>query len=88
MNGAARLPVASQTAVPDPIVQQTGQNRVQQRPRVALAQPSDFELRQPGQLTARFPGPEHQSDRVGGQPPCGEPQRLRGGLIEPLLIVD
>ena len=74
--------------VPDPVIDRPGQRRVQQRPRVALAQPPDFELRQPGQLTARLPGREHQADRVGGQPPGHEPQHLGGRLIQPLLVVD
>ena len=74
--------------VPDPVIDRPGQRRVQQRPRVALAQPPDFELRQPGQLRARLPGREHQADRVGAQPPGHEPQHLRGRLIQPLLVVD
>jgi len=47
-----------------------------------------FELRQPGQLATRFPGREHQAHRLGSQAPGHEPQRLRGRLIEPLLVVD
>jgi hypothetical protein len=74
--------------IPDPIVDRPGQRRVQQRPRVALPQPPDFDLRQPVHLTARFPGREHQPDRIGGQPPCHEPQHLRGRLVQPLLVVD
>ena len=35
-----------------------------------------------------FAGREDQPDRVGGQPPGHEPQRLRGRLIQPLLVVD
>ena len=52
------------------------------------AQPLDHELRQPGQFRARDPGREHQADRVGRQPPRHEPQRLRRGPVQPLLVVD
>ena len=74
--------------VPDPIIDRPGQRRAQQRPRVALPQPPDFELRQPGQRRARFTGGEDQPDRVGGQPPGYEPQHLRGRLIQPLHVID
>jgi hypothetical protein len=33
---------------PNPRVQRPGQRRLQQRPRVVIAQPSDFQLREPG----------------------------------------
>ena len=74
--------------VADPRVQRPGQRRVQQRPRVIVPQPVDFQLGQPGQLRARLAGREHQPDRVGRQPPRREPQRLRRGPVQPLLVVD
>jgi len=45
-------------------------------------------LWQSGQLPAWHPGREHQRDRVGGQPAGREPEGLRGGLVQPLLVVD
>ena len=74
--------------VADPRVQRPGQCRIQQRPRVLVCQPADFQLRQPGQARARLTGREHQPDRVGAQPPRRESQRLRRGLVQPLLVVD
>ena len=74
--------------VADPRVQRSGQRRVQQRPRVSLLQPSDFQLGQPGHFPACHAGREYQGDRVGAQPPRREPQRLRRGVVQPLLVVD
>ena len=36
----------------------------------------------------RFAGREAQPDRVGPEPPGHEPQRLRGRVIQPLLVID
>ena len=74
--------------VTDPRVQRAGQRGLQQRPRVIVPQPSDFQLRQPGQLRGRLAGREHQPDRVHGQPTCGKPQRLGRGPVQPLHIID
>ena len=74
--------------VADSRVQPPGQRRVQQHPRVIVVQPVNFQLRQPGQIGARIAGREHQPDRVGGEPPRGEPERLCRGLVQPLLVVD
>ena len=88
-SSASGLPVRlGDDQVADPRVQRPGQRRVQQRPRVVLPQPLHLELGQPGQLVPGYPGREHQADRVGGQPPRHEPQRLRRGPVEPLLVVD
>ena len=38
--------------------------------------------------SARLAGREHQPDRICPQPPGDEPQGLRRGLVEPLLVVD
>jgi hypothetical protein len=45
--------------VTDPRVQRACQRRLQQRSRVIVPQPPDFQLRQPGQLRGRIPGREH-----------------------------
>jgi hypothetical protein len=68
----AQLPLGHDL-VPDPRLDRPGQRQVQQRPRVAPAQPPDFELRQPGQVIGRNPGPEHQAGRFGPQPTRHEP---------------
>ena len=84
-----RVPVrVGDDPVPDPRVQrpgQPGQHRLQQRPRIALGQALHHELRQPGHVLARDPRREHQAHRVGRQPPRREPQRLRRGVVQPLL---
>ena len=74
--------------VGDPRVQRPGQRRGQQRPRIAVTQPCNFELWQPGQFRARLADREHQADRVGAQPPRREPQRLRRGPVQPLRVID
>jgi hypothetical protein len=74
--------------VPDPRVQRPGQRRLQQRPRVLLLQPRHVQFREPGQIGARVTRCEHQADRVGGQPPGSEPERLRRSPVQPLLVVD
>ena len=74
--------------LPDPRVQRAGQRRVQQHPRVALGQPADGQLRQARHVLARDPRREHQAYRVGGQPPGGDAQCLRRGLVQPLLVID
>jgi hypothetical protein len=45
-------------------------------------------LRQSGELRARLAGREHQRDRFGQQSPGCERHRLRGGLVQPLRIVN
>ncbi len=52
-----------------------------------VRQSPDFELGQPGQVRTRHPGREHQADRIGGQPPAHEPERLCRGVVEPLLVI-
>ena len=82
---AARL---GDDQVADPRIQRPGQRLLQQRPRVVVLQPADFQLGQPGQVRARIAGCEDQPDRVGRQPPRREPQRLRRCVIQPLLVID
>ena len=54
----------------------------------SLRQAFDRQLRQPGQFVARIAGREDQADRLGRQPPRHEPQRLRRGPVQPLLVID
>ena len=73
--------------VADPRVQRPGQHRVQQRARIGLLQPLDHQLRQPRQLVARNASREDQADRFRRQATRNEPEDLRRGAIEPLLVV-
>ena len=86
-----RVPVrVGDDAVPDLRVQrpgQPGQHRLQQRRRIVLGQALHHELGQPGHVLARDPRREHQAHRVGRQPPGREPQRLRRGAVQPLLVI-
>jgi hypothetical protein len=68
-------------------VQRRGQRRIQQRPGIALSQPGDHQLRQPRQLVTGNTGREHQAHRFGRQAAGGKRQDLRGGPVEPLLVV-
>ena len=74
--------------VPDPRVQRPGQHRIQQRPRIAGPQALDHELRQPRHVARRVARREDQAHRFCVQAARREPQRLRGGVIEPVLVID
>ena len=52
-----------------------------------MGQALHHQLGQPGDVLARNPGREHQAHRLGRQPPGREPQRLRGGVVQPLLVI-
>jgi hypothetical protein len=73
--------------VADPLIQRHGDHRVQQRPRIGLPQPFDHQLRQSCQVIARNAGREDQANRLRRQTPCDKRQDLRGGAIEPLLVI-
>ncbi len=62
--------------------------QLQQRSRIVPGQALHHELGQPGHVLARDPRREHQAHRVGRQPPRREPQRLRRGPVQPLLVID
>jgi len=49
--------------------------------------PPDYQLRQPRQLVARNPRREDQADRLRYQAARHEPEDLRRGAIEPLLVI-
>ena len=66
---------------------QPGQRRLQQLPRIVLGQALHDELGQPGHVLARDPRCEYQAYRVGRQPTGREPQRLRRGVVQPLLVI-
>ena len=74
--------------VPHSRVQRPGQRRIQQRPRIVLTQALDHELRHPRHMARRVARREDQAHRFCLQAARREPQRLRGGVIEPLLVID
>ena len=64
--------------------------RGQQRAGVRVGEPSDPQLREPGERV-RLGGladGEHDRDPLGQQPPGDEREHQRGGPVEPLRIVD
>ncbi len=64
------------------------EHRVQQRARIVLPQALDHQFRHPGQILTRNPGREHQTHRLRRQAARHEPENLRRGAIEPLLVID
>ena len=76
----------------DPIqhvfVQASGQDRLQQRPRITMPQGLDGKLRQPGERAARLTSGEHDRDLLGQQAAGHERERARRRMIEPLRVVD
>jgi hypothetical protein len=86
--GPGDSPRLGDDLVPHPDIQEPGQRRVQQRPRVVPPQAGHHQLRQPGQFLARHPGREDDSDRLGREPPGHEPEDLRRGPVQPLRVID
>jgi len=80
----------SDDPLPHTLVQGPADYRREQRIRVGFRQPSEPQLRQPGQLVelTRPTLREHEDDRLRLQAPRHEREHLRGRLIEPLRIVD
>ena len=73
--------------VADLLIQRSSQHRVQQRARIAVPQRPDHQLRQSGQLAAQNARRENQTDRFCLQAARDKRQDLRGGMIEPLLVI-
>ena len=71
----------------DVIVEPAGDDRGQQRARVVVVEPGELELGQT-RKPVRFTHREHHRDGLGEQPAGDEPEHLRGGLVEPLQVVD
>jgi hypothetical protein len=71
-------------------VERAVERRPQQRTGIRVVQAGDDQFRE---LAERLVGPdrpgrEHQCDRLGQQPPGHEGERVRGGLVEPLGVID
>ena len=75
--------------VADPRVDRSWQHRIQQGPRVGVAEAADLELVEPGQLVVQAVADgEHHHDRFRLQPPGDEREDPRGHQVEPLGVVD
>ncbi len=68
-------------------VQPTG-HRLEQRGRVGVAEPTDHQFGQAGQLLARLAHREHETDRLREEAAGDEAEDLRGHAVEPLRVVD
>ena len=79
-----------QDAVADARVHRPADPGRQDRACVVVAEPLDAELRQARELVrvARLADREHHGDPLGQQPPRDERERLPGGSVEPLRVVD
>ena len=69
-------------------IERGAQGRLQQRPRVRVAQSFDPQLRQPAEISHRRARGEHQRDGLRQQAAGDERERLPRGLVEPLRVVD
>ena len=71
-------------------IQRAGHVGQQQRTSIAVAEPADRQLGQPGENVIADPRPRgaHDRDPLGEQAAGDEPQNLRRGLVEPLPVVD
>jgi hypothetical protein len=72
------------------LVQPPRHGRRQQRARVAVGEPADDQLRQAAEIVdvGGLADGEHHGEPLRQQAPRHERQRLRGGSVEPLHIVD
>ena len=74
--------------VPDRLVQLEPQGRAQQCAGVSVTEAMHVQLGHVLKLVPRFPRSEHEPDRLGPQAMADERERLRGGLVKPLRVVD
>ena len=75
-------------AVAHPFVERHVQHRVEERLRVSVAESLDDQLAERREVGARLAGGEHQSNRIGQEPPRDERERLGRLAVEPVGIVD
>ena len=73
--------------ITDPLIERRREHRIQQRPGIVIPQARQHQLRQPRSLVARRARREDQAHRLRRQPARHEPEYLRGGAVEPLLVV-
>jgi hypothetical protein len=70
------------------LIQHKTHRRSQQRAGVAVAQALDVQLRDVLKLVARLTRGEHDPNRLSKETPGDKGQRQRGGLIQPLRVID
>ena len=70
------------------LIQPSRQDRLQQRPRIAMPQGLDVELRQAGERVAQLARREHERDPLRQQAAGHERERSRRRTIEPLRVID
>ena len=77
-------------SIADTLVQRAREDGRQQRTGIVVVQAADRELRQAEQLllVSWLTDREHDGDRLRQQPASDEGERLRGGAVEPLSIID
>ncbi len=74
--------------VGDALIQPPGHDRREELSCVGISQSLDHQPRQGGKLTDRLADGEDHDYRLRQQPPRHERQRLRGGAVQPLRVVD
>ena len=75
-------------AVAHPFVEGDVEDGAEQRLRVTFTETSHEHLRELGEARGVVADREHEGDVVRQQPPGDERERVRGGAIEPLRVVD
>ena len=75
-------------AIAHPLVERGVQDRTEQRLRVAVDESLDAQLRELSDVVNRRASREHQGDPLGEQSAGDDGQRLRGGAIKPVGVVD
>ena len=88
-NRASGFPrVSSNDPIQHALVQRSGQDRLQQRPRIAMPQRLDAKLRQSRERVAQLASREHERDPLRQQAAGHERERARRRTIEPLRVID
>lgn len=84
-----RVPLGfGQDLLPDLLVEPPAHDQLQQRPGVAVAESLDDQFGDPVEVLDRLAGGEGQQHALGLDPAGGEGERLRGGPVQPLAVVD
>ena len=70
------------------LIQRSGQDRLQQRPRITTPQGLDAKLRQSRERVAQLASREHERDLLRQQATGHERERARRRTVEPLRVID
>jgi hypothetical protein len=74
--------------VDDAVIQPAGDHRCRELFRLGVVEALDEQLGEIGERVGRLASGEQQGNRLGQQPARDEAQRLRGGAVQPLRVVD